>query len=303
MGEVNLIFQIHSNPFLDHGTRICKMKNQIILSASCVAAAITQRASSFTTRKVGDLYYNHYSNTAIDSDPFDFKYTLAEAVEQCNRIRDCMTIVKHRDNERFFLHSSIQFVDGEQTGAELWKKGEIWAENFVPRIDWGARDPVGIENFPKPASTGVMGHHTHWDSCFSLEECSAEVREIQDFHMGPGRNWWDIGYNFLIGEDGRIYEGRGFDAQGAHCTGWNTISYGFSMMGSFEEELPNEKALDAAKQLIEYMHQTGLINQCYGFYGHRDGKETECPGEALYQHFSTWPNWHQECNIYSDNTV
>ena len=47
-------------------------------------------------------------------------------------------------------------------------------------------------------------------------------------------------------------------------TGWNTISYGFSMMGSFEEELPNEKALDAAKQLIEYMHQTGLINQCYG---------------------------------------
>ena len=36
------------------------------------------------------------------------------------------------------------------------------------------------------------------------------------------------------------------------------------MMGSFEEELPNKKALDAAKQLIEYMHQTGLINQCYG---------------------------------------
>ena len=49
-----------------------------------------------------------------------------------------------------------------------------------------------------------------------MEECSAEVRKVQDFHMGPGRNWWDIGYNFLIGEDGRIYEGRGFDAQGAH---------------------------------------------------------------------------------------
>ena len=49
-----------------------------------------------------------------------------------------------------------------------------------------------------------------------MEECSAEVRKIQDFHMGPGRNWWDIGHNFLIGEDGRIYEGRGFDAQGAH---------------------------------------------------------------------------------------
>ena len=89
-----------------------------------------------------------------------------------------------------------------------------------------------------------MGHHTNWDRCFVLdselyhciiysdiqysgiqiskskvrdiESCSAEVKKIQDFHMGPQRNWWDIGYNFLIGEDGNIYEGRGFDAQGAH---------------------------------------------------------------------------------------
>ena len=30
---------------------------------------------------------------AIDSDPFDFKYTLAEAVEQCNRIRLSSNII------------------------------------------------------------------------------------------------------------------------------------------------------------------------------------------------------------------
>ena len=30
---------------------------------------------------------------AIDSDPFDFKYTLAEAVEQCNRISFSSNII------------------------------------------------------------------------------------------------------------------------------------------------------------------------------------------------------------------
>ena len=48
---------------------------------------------------------------------------------------------------------------------------------------------------------------------------------IQDFHMDD-RGWWDIGYNFLIGQDGRIYEGRGFSVQGAHCSGWNTQTLG-----------------------------------------------------------------------------
>ena len=30
-----------------------------------------------------------------------------------------------------------------------------------------------------------------------------------------GKNWNDIGYNFIIGGDGRIYEGRG-QHRGAH---------------------------------------------------------------------------------------
>ena len=36
---------------------------------------------------------------------------------------------------------------------------------------WEARDPVGVDNFPLPAEVGVIGHHTHWDECFTLQEC------------------------------------------------------------------------------------------------------------------------------------
>jgi N-acetylmuramoyl-L-alanine amidase len=38
--------------------------------------------------------------------------------------------------------------------------------------------------------------------------------------------WDDIGYNFLVGEDGNIYEGRGWTQTGAHCIGYNSKSIG-----------------------------------------------------------------------------
>lgn len=38
------------------------------------------------------------------------------------------------------------------------------------------------------------------------------------------RNWWDIAYNFLIGGDGAVYEGRGWDSEGSHTKG-NTNKY------------------------------------------------------------------------------
>ena len=38
--------------------------------------------------------------------------------------------------------------------------------------------------------------------------------------------WDDIGYNFLVGEDGRVYEGRGWYRQGAHALNFNSNSIG-----------------------------------------------------------------------------
>lgn len=38
--------------------------------------------------------------------------------------------------------------------------------------------------------------------------------------------WWDIGYSFMVGEDGNVYEGRGWDQVGAHTYGYNTVGLG-----------------------------------------------------------------------------
>ena len=63
--------------------------------------------------------------------------------------------------------------------------------------------------------------------------------------------WDDIGYNFLIGEDGRVYIGRGWKVVGAQTYHYNDISYGFCVMGNFMELLPNDKALKALQKIIQ----------------------------------------------------
>ena len=40
------------------------------------------------------------------------------------------------------------------------------------------------------------------------------------------KGWSDIGYSFLIGGDGRVYEGRGWGRVGAHTYGYNSRAYG-----------------------------------------------------------------------------
>jgi len=70
------------------------------------------------------------------------------------------------------------------------------------------------------------------------------------------------------------------------------------------ETMPNQRALDAAKQLIDEMIARNYLSKdCYGFFGHRDKRETLCPGDLLYEHFKSWKNWHKECTVNIDDLI
>ena len=82
-------------------------------------------------------------------------------------IEKCRVVQKFEsETDLYALYDSLVFQT--DPSSQLWKKGIIWADNFVPRVDWGAREPKGIENFPIPAEVGVMGHHTAWDRQLGL---------------------------------------------------------------------------------------------------------------------------------------
>ena len=62
----------------------------------------------------------------------------------------------------------------------------------------------------------------------------------------------DIGYNFLIGEDGVAYEGRGWDYECNHVDPpLQSLSIGIAFIGTFVNgSIPNHLALNRAKNVI-----------------------------------------------------
>ncbi|XP_012282318.1 uncharacterized protein LOC105700745 [Orussus abietinus] len=173
---------------------------------------------------------------------------------------------------------------------------------IVSRDEWGARKPVlaPVKLPHSPAPYVVVHHGGIPEYCFDQTRCSEIVRSYQNLHMDV-RKWNDIGYNFVIGEDGNIYEGRGWDYVGAHAPGYNTQSIGVSIIGDFSEILPDEAALGALGRLIDLGLLFEKIGKDYKIIGHRQARDTLCPGDALYRHVTKLPAWTPDPTPTSSN--
>ncbi|MEU0990025.1 peptidoglycan-binding protein [Streptomyces sp. NPDC005953] len=139
----------------------------------------------------------------------------------------------------------------------------------IPRVAWGARPPRAEYPVPLSQRTGFAVH-------YSAGPPTQSLRSIQNFHM-DGRNWPDIGYNFLVDRNGRIYEGRGWLSIGAHATGYNTTHIGVCFIGSDGDATP------AAKNAIRALYYAAnknvgrvLTATYHGAIG-----STSCPGADL----------------------
>uniref|UniRef100_UPI00398F2180 peptidoglycan recognition protein 5 n=1 Tax=Pristiophorus japonicus TaxID=55135 RepID=UPI00398F2180 len=158
---------------------------------------------------------------------------------------------------------------------------------IISRSEWSTRASLCTHELRMSLQYAVI-HHSDGNRCFSMSVCKEQLRNIQYYHMVT-RNWCDIGYNFLIGEDGKIYEGRGWTKMGAHTRGYNHISLGISIMGNFTSVVPNRKAQTAAQSLIQCAASRGYLSPTYILMGHKQLGSTNCPGNALYNVIKTWP--------------
>lgn len=142
---------------------------------------------------------------------------------------------------------------------------------IVSRAGWGARDP---KSAPQHVSAGMrqyfVVHHSGADS-------DQTVRSIQD-HCMDKRKFNDVDYNFLINQQGVIFEGRGWDVIGSHCTGYNTSGIGVCVIG-------NNQLSDAAKRSLAKLYQTANARcaRTLKVRGHRQlaTTGTECPGDKI----------------------
>lgn len=143
--------------------------------------------------------------------------------------------------------------------------------NVVTREEWGADESLRYKNqdFKQGLKesqrykkvTHLVVHHTAQNL---LPDQSPEgyLRAVYYFHTVT-RGWSDIGYNALIGPDGTIYEGRkGFSnhpllilndgVAGAHAKGFNTGSFGVSLVGNFDEKPLPKVMRDSLVKLLAY---------------------------------------------------
>lgn len=161
--------------------------------------------------------------------------------------------------------------------------------NIVSRSQWGADESKALWLPSYCETVRFIVHNT--DNANSSNNYPAIVRSIFNYHAVT-LDWADIGYNYLIDQNGVIYEGRmgGEGATAAHAYLHNCGSIGIGMIGTFTNELPSEKALDSLKLLIVEKSALAHINTITwqsNLYGHRDFNPTACPGQVLYDWLPT----------------
>ena len=212
----------------------------------------------------------------------------------------------------------LNTVDGprETRAIPAVAQAEARTPNIITRAEWGADESLkrttgGCRRVFHPVQQ-LFVHHTA-GSNFD-DQPKATMRAIYWYHV-VRQGWCDIGYNFVISHDGRIFEGRwarnyspwevhdsesksGLAVVGAHVDGYNSGSVGISVMGNFETARPSPASRRALAELIAWeVDRHGLKAQGSHVYrnpdtgqtrkmpwvaGHRDADPTSCPGNYLY---------------------
>nr|KAG5698049.1 hypothetical protein BaRGS_016697 [Batillaria attramentaria] len=148
----------------------------------------------------------------------------------------------------------------------------------------------------------VFIHHSGAGSeCFDQAKCSQITRGAQNYYMADppqGHGWSDLGYNFMVGEDGNAYEVRGWTAVGAHTKGYNNNGIAICVIGDFTNHAPNAAAQNTVKQLIQCGLDNHMISPHYTLKGHRDVGQTACPGTAFYHVIQSWSHYRSGTTLY-----
>tara|TARA_R110000751_G_scaffold73954_1_gene149643 strand:+ start:1452 stop:1868 length:417 start_codon:yes stop_codon:yes gene_type:complete len=109
------------------------------------------------------------------------------------------------------------------------------------------------------------------------EEVSVET--IRNWHTSPPRNWSDIGYHFVIGLDGTVFQGRPIDKQGAHTRGQNADSIGICYIGGVDKDLNPKDTMTEIQDisLLELVKSLRLIFGELNLHGHNEYSSKACP--------------------------
>ena len=177
---------------------------------------------------------------------------------------------------------------------------------IYPRDAWGADlPPTG----PIAAETPqfLLVHHTASSNAYS--SAVALIQSAYAFHTSAAKGWNDVCYEFFVGRDGDVWEGRAGALTGPVVADATGGSQGFAqlicLLGDFTSQLPTPAAQASLVNVLAWLSGRYDIDISPGattsfisrgsqrwaagtpvttstIAGHRDMSFTECPGDALY---------------------
>lgn len=143
-----------------------------------------------------------------------------------------------------------------------------------------------------PSVRMLVVHHTAMMIRNDPRSPLERVRALYQYHAGT-LGWGDIGYHYIIDEDGTIYEGRagGANVVGGHAYCANVGTLGIVLLGNFEVEEPSQIQVLSLQWLLKELVDRYNLNPrnptlFHGeskeiIVGHRDVVSTACPGYFL----------------------
>jgi uncharacterized protein with LGFP repeats len=182
------------------------------------------------------------------------------------------------------------------------------------RAQWGADESIRTWD-PEFAPTikAATIHHTADSNDYGIDDVPAILRSIYRYHA-VSRGWGDIGYNVIADKFGRLWEGRygglASTVIGAHAGGFNTGTFGVSMIGNYDLVQPTRVMVEAVASIIAWKFSlygvnpngTTTLTSAGGgtsryaagtpvtlptIFGHRDVGSTACPGQYGYAQLPT----------------
>jgi hypothetical protein len=160
-----------------------------------------------------------------------------------------------------------------------WAKSHSDAPRYVPASGWKkiAPDPAKLEPESKygPYSR-ITFHHTGSDvTPQAVDELQTNhepflhhlQREVAHGFHAEKYDFGDVGYHFLIGEDGTIYEGRPLSYQGAHVWHHDPANIGVAFLGDYSSKGFSDAQIHSARALIR------VLNHAYGIGQGANGQQ------------------------------
>lgn len=136
----------------------------------------------------------------------------------------------------------------------------------------------------------IVIHHTA--SKNGITDQKTLLKNIEYYHSVT-RGWGDIGYNYVIDNNGKIYEGRkgGEGVIGGHAKPVNKVSIGIAVIGNYEDAEPSAAVLKSLIGLIASkakLYKIDVLGKTLykdknfnNMQGHFENSPTLCPGRFL----------------------